>query len=65
MVTFEGDNVQVVVDGVPLKELDIKWFRKQLGVVSQVSTQGSYLKQSPIEFFVYVFDALPQFTRLR
>jgi ABC-type bacteriocin/lantibiotic exporter with double-glycine peptidase domain len=28
--------VQVMVDGVPLKELDIKWFRKQLGVVSQV-----------------------------
>jgi len=28
--------VQVLVDGVPLKELDIKWFRKQLGVVSQV-----------------------------
>lgn len=28
--------MQVVVDGVPLKELDIKWFRKQLGVVNQV-----------------------------
>lgn len=32
---YEPTNGQVVVDGVPLKELDIKWFRKQLGVVSQ------------------------------
>lgn len=32
---YEPTSGQVVVDGVPLKELDIKWFRKQLGVVSQ------------------------------
>lgn len=33
---FEVMSVQVLVDGVPLTELDIRWFRKQLGVVSQV-----------------------------
>lgn len=55
MVTFEGDNVQVVVDGVPLKELDIKWFRKQLGVVSQVSTQGLLLETKPYRIFCVCF----------
>ncbi|KAG0600639.1 hypothetical protein M758_11G049700 [Ceratodon purpureus] len=32
---YEPTIGQVVVDGVPLKELDIKWFREQVGVVSQ------------------------------
>ncbi|KAG0609145.1 hypothetical protein M758_8G161500 [Ceratodon purpureus] len=32
---YEPTNGQVLVDGVPLTDLDIKWLRKQLGVVSQ------------------------------
>nr|PNR33867.1 hypothetical protein PHYPA_023683 [Physcomitrium patens] len=32
---YEPSSGQVVVDGVPLQDLDIRWFRKQLGVVSQ------------------------------
>jgi len=29
--------LQILIDGVPLTSLDIKWFRQQLGVVNQVS----------------------------
>jgi hypothetical protein len=28
--------LQILIDGVPLTSLDIKWFRQQLGVVNQV-----------------------------
>lgn len=32
---YEPNHGQINIDGVPLKSLDIKWFRRQLGVVSQ------------------------------
>jgi len=32
---YEPTNGQILVDGVPLTDLDIKWLRNQLGVVSQ------------------------------
>lgn len=32
---YEPTEGQVLVDGVPLQEIDIAWFRKNLGVVSQ------------------------------
>lgn len=33
-----GDWLQVMIDGVPLTDLDIRWFRRQIGVVGQVKT---------------------------
>ncbi|BFI25167.1 protein MpABC4 [Marchantia polymorpha subsp. ruderalis] len=32
---YEPSHGQILIDGVPLNDLDIKWFRHQLGVVSQ------------------------------
>ena len=32
---------QVLVDGLPLSDVDAAWFRQQLGVVSQVRGEGS------------------------
>ncbi|CAM6105183.1 unnamed protein product [Calypogeia fissa] len=32
---YEPSRGQVMIDGVPLTDLDIRWFRRQLGVVSQ------------------------------
>jgi ABC-type bacteriocin/lantibiotic exporter with double-glycine peptidase domain len=34
---YEPLGGQILIDGVPLTSLDIKWFRQQLGVVNQVS----------------------------
>jgi ABC-type bacteriocin/lantibiotic exporter with double-glycine peptidase domain len=33
---YEPCSGQILIDGVPLTSLDIKWFRQQLGVVNQV-----------------------------
>lgn len=41
--------VQVVVDGASLTELDIKWFRKQCGVVSQVSSVLAHVLHKTVE----------------
>ncbi|KAL5718163.1 ABC transporter B member 26 [Ranunculus cassubicifolius] len=32
---YEPTNGQILIDGVPLKELDIKWFRENIGYVGQ------------------------------
>lgn len=32
---YEPSSGEILVDGYPLKDLDIRWFRRQLGVVSQ------------------------------
>lgn len=33
---FSWFMLQILVDGVPLGELDIKWFRERIGFVGQV-----------------------------
>lgn len=33
--------MQILIDGVPLTELDIRWFRERIGFVGQVEDQST------------------------
>lgn len=45
---YDVDSGEVLLDNVPIKTMNIKWLRSQLGLVSQVSHLPRYISESHV-----------------